>query len=44
MTDNREQERYPGIERRVQQIGFAIAAALLLLGVQFWRLHVLSLN
>ena len=44
MTDNREQERYPGIERRVQQIGFAIAAALLLLGVQLWRLQVLSLN
>jgi hypothetical protein len=44
MTDNRNEERYPGVERRVQQVGFAIAAALCLLGIQLWRLQVLSLH
>ena len=44
MSENRDQERYTGVERRVQQVGFAIAAALFLLGIQLWRLQVLSLS
>ncbi|NLN92386.1 MAG: penicillin-binding protein 2 [Candidatus Hydrogenedens sp.] len=44
MSENRDQERYTGVERRVQQVGFAIAAALFLLGIQLWRLQILSLS
>ena len=44
MPVKKENERYEGVERRVQLVGMAIVAALLVLSLQFWRLQVLSLG
>ncbi len=44
MAVKKETERYDGVTSRIQWIGVAIMAAMVLLCVQFWRLQVLSLG
>ena len=44
MSAKKETDRYEGVENRIQWVGIAIMAAMVLLGIQFWRLQVLSLH
>ena len=44
MPSKKDNDRYEGVERRVQWVGFALVAAMLVLCVQFWRLQVVSLG
>ena len=44
MPAKNETDRYPGVENRVQWVGIGLMAAMVILGFQFWRLQVLSLN
>jgi penicillin-binding protein 2 len=44
MPVKKETDRYEGVENRVQWVGIALMAAMIVLGIQFWRLQVLSLN
>lgn len=44
MSPKKETDRYEGVENRVQWVGIALMAAMIILCVQFWRLQVLSLN
>ena len=44
MPAKKETDRYEGVENRVQWVGIALMAAMIMLGIQFWRLQVLSLN
>ncbi len=44
MPVKKENERYDGVENRIQLVGICIMVAMAVLCVQFWRLQVLSLN
>lgn len=44
MTSKKENERYEGVEKRVQWVGIALVCAMLVLCVQFWRLQIVSLG
>ena len=44
MPTIKETDRYEGVENRVQWVGIAFMAAMIVLCIQFWRLQVLSLD
>ncbi|MCK5861093.1 MAG: hypothetical protein KAH38_01320, partial [Candidatus Hydrogenedentes bacterium] len=44
MPAKQETDRYEGVENRIQWLGIALMAAMIILCVQFWRLQVLSLD
>ncbi len=44
MSAVKETDRYEGVESRVQWVGIAFMAAMIILCIQFWRLQVLSLD
>lgn len=44
MPAKKENERYEGVEKRVQWVGILLVGAMLVLCVQFWRLQIVSLG
>lgn len=44
MPAKKENERYEGVRNRVQWVGMVIMVSLAALGIQFWKLQVLSLS